>query len=226
MTIANTTFARFRHLICYIQIRGFRQTIAAIIESYGIAYRRWYVFYKPIALPATSKSDDGITFRIATIEDVDSLAVFEPYCRLSEFRHYLENNVWVFLALDGNQPVAYNVVSRRSPTRPPLSWIKLENNQLFGMDIYTLPEHRKREAARRLMAHRNRLLREWGYDETISTVREKNLPSLRLLSKPTARVVQRLTYLRFLWFSRTWVEADARQALETRLRQAGGPSGR
>jgi hypothetical protein len=93
------------------------------------------------------------------------------------------------------------------------------------VDAYTVPEYRGRHVAAGLRTFRNRCLLEWGYEENVSAVREDNLPSLAFTyDKSAQRRVQRLTYLRLLWFSRTWVEEDARMILENHLQRAGRAS--
>jgi hypothetical protein len=214
--------APLRRKVRLARIRGFRRSLTTACESYLFAYRRLYLFYRVLPLSRAPDPSDEFRYRIVTLEDAHYLAAFEHYRRLAEFREWFREGAWIFLAMDGERPVAFQCLSRQTPTSPPFSSIKLAPNQVWSVDAYTASEYRRRHVGAGLKAFRNRWLVERGFQENVVIVREDNIPSLVFTYDAQAqRAVQRLTYLRLLWFSHTWWDEDARATLEGHLRQAG-----
>jgi GNAT superfamily N-acetyltransferase len=210
--------ARLRYQARLARVKGWRRSAVALWTSYMFAWQRWYFFWQATASPAPP-TDDQITLRLATLDDLDRLGVFEPHRRRGEFQHWLEAGAWIFLALDGDRPITFHCFTEAPPPVPPLSEIVLRADQLWFEEMYTLPEFRRRRVSSQLRPYRDRILRDRGYSEMVSAVREDNLPALRYIYqyRATLRRIERRVYLRMLWFSRTWIDADARGALETRL---------
>jgi hypothetical protein len=195
--------------------------VRAASENYLFAYRRLYLFYRVLPSSLSPGLGDEFCCRVATLKDIDCLTAFEPYRHPEEFREWLQEGAWVFLALDGERPVAFHAVSPRAPRSRAFSSFELSAKQVWTVDIYTLPEYRRRHVATRLRGFRNLSLREWGFEEIVSHAREDNIPSLVYSSAGSdVRLVQRLTYLRLLWLRRTWLDEDARVILETHLADA------
>ncbi len=183
------------------------------------------MFYRPLDAALPLLPDHDLHCRLGTLDDLESLRVFEPYRRRAEFRDWLQHDAWLFLALDGNRPVAFQCFAHAVPTSPPLSRIELTTRQVWTVDVYTLPEYRQRSVAQHLRAYRDGLLRERGYEEYVSSVREDNLPALSYAyggKVRLARRIERLTYVRFLCFSRTWLQREAARQLEKHLEAGAG----
>jgi hypothetical protein len=197
--------------------------VATALEDYALTYRRFYVLHRPIR-PLAAPHDDELSYRRATVADVDRLATFEPQRRRAEFREWLERGDWVFIALDGERPVAFHCVSCVSPVSPMFAGIRLAGDQVWTVDIYTKPEYRNRHVAGKLRELRDSFLFARGFRENLASVRADNVPSLvhgyggrsRLV-----RRVQRRTYVSVLWFSYVRVVEDALAELEAHLRRAG-----
>jgi GNAT superfamily N-acetyltransferase len=210
-------------------VKGWRRTVSAVAGS-ALAYRRWYVFWTRLEPTVPSAAPRGREYacRLATLADLDSLAVFAPHRGRRDFRHWLETGSRLFLALDGAVPVAYHCMTSDPPVIPPLSRIRLTGDQLWFEEMYVLPEHRRRHASTQLRRYRERCLREWGYQEIVSGVHARNLPALHLIhaynqvyNLGQLRRVERHTCLTALGWSRVWVDEDALPMLETQLRRAG-----
>lgn len=215
--------ARLIHLVDLVRTKGIRRIATELFKEYVFEYSRWYVFYRPLTSATTFLPDEKFRYRLATVDDIERLAVFEPYRFRSEFCNWLENDVWLFIALDGARPVAFDSISRFPPPQLPLSRIALAKDQVWTVDAYTCPEYRRRHVATRLREYRHSVLQKWGYRGNVSSVRNDNLPSLAYVRNygGSHRLIQRVTYLRVLRFGRISVKEDARMALDGRLSRAG-----
>ena len=207
-------------------VKGWRRTASALGGSV-FGYQRWYVFWtslEPLAgTSAQATGGSALTCRLATFADVDALGVFASHRRPREFRHWLESGHRLFLALDDTGPVAYHCMTLGPPVTPPLSRIRLAAAQVWFEDMYVLPGQRRRHISTQLRRYRQRCLREWGYEETVSGVHERNVPALRLVhayNPGRLRRVERHTCLTVLGMSRVWVEQDALPILERYLERA------
>jgi hypothetical protein len=197
--------------------------VATALEDYLLTYRRFYILYRPIR-PLVAPRDDEFSYRRVTLADVDRLATFEPHRRSAEFCEWLERGDWVFIALDGELPVAFHCVSCISPESPMFAGIRLAGDQVWTVDIYTKPEYRNRHVAGKLRELRDGFLFARGFRENLASVREDNVPSLVHGHGGRSRLilrVQRRTYIRVLWFSHVWIVDDALAELEAHLRRVG-----
>jgi hypothetical protein len=120
-------------------------------------------------------------------------------------------------------------MSSNLPALPPLSRIRLTERQIWFEEMYVLPGYRRRHVSTQLRRYRERCLREWGYEEIVSGVRERNIPALQLIyaynhtyNPGQLRRVERHTCLTVLGLSRVRVEGDALSVLEAHLRRAVG----
>lgn len=217
----NRTLARLHRMLELARIRGFRRTLAAL-RGYLFASRRCYVFCRSLATSAAPGADE-FSCRLATPDDLNGTAGFMPYRRPGEFRDWLDRGYWVFLAFDEGRPVAFQCLSPATPAFPLFSRIPPATDQVWVVDTYTLPEYRERGVAEQLRAHRDRVLGGLGYRESVAVVPDDNLPALTYAYGGGIWLahVQRLTYFRFLWVSRIWLEEDVGSALEAHLGRAG-----
>ncbi len=217
------TFLRARHLLHLARVRGVRRSVRAAVQAYLLAYRRWYIFYRPIPAEPPPLLSSEFECRMATAADIESFAVFEPNRHRREFREWLDGGALLFAAFAGGRPVAFQCFSHSVPTGPPLSHLTLGPGQVWTVDVQTLPEFRRHHVAAALRAYRDRVLGERGYREYVSSVQDDNLPALSYAYGGPQRIVDRvelLTYVCLLGFGRISVEADALVGLEQRLAKA------
>jgi hypothetical protein len=218
------TLSRLRRLLHLVRVRGARRTVRAVVQGYVFAFRRWYIFYRPIAPGPPPDLGHELELRLATADDIEAFAVFEPNRHRREFREWLAEGAFVFAAFVGGRPVAFQCLSRSVPTGPPLSNLTLAPGQLWTVDAQTLPEYRRHHVASALRAYRNRVLAARGYRESVASVQADNLPALAYAyggRKRLAERVELLTYVRVLGFGRIRVEPVALAELERRLAEAG-----
>jgi hypothetical protein len=211
-------------LLRLVRVRGLRRTVRAVVQAYLFAFRRWYILTRIIPAEPPRAPNAEFEYRLATLADLESLAVFEPNRKRREFRAWIEGGALVFVAFADGRPVSFQCMNPAVPTGPPLSSLTLAPGQIWGVDLQTLPEFRRHHVAASLRDQRDQLLLQRGYREILSSVQDDNLPALKYAysgqDQRTDRV-DRLSYLAVLGFRRIRLEKDTRPLLEQVLRQAG-----
>lgn len=216
--------SRARRLLHLARVRGTRRTLRAVAQAYLFAFRRWYIFYRPIRPAAPQPASPEFEYRLATVADLESFAVFEPNRHRREFREWLDEGALLFAAFKDGRPVAFQCFARSVPTGPPLNRLTLGPGQIWTVDVQTVPEYRRHHVAADLRAYRDIMLSEMGLREYVSSVQDDNLPALSYAYGGKQRIVSRvglLSYLCVFGFRRIHVEADALAHLERRLAEAG-----
>lgn len=212
-------FSRFRNSV---RRRGLRRTFATVTRDYLFSYKSSYVFYR--TLSTDGKIVRAFTYRRATVDDLDVLSVFRSKYGRSEFRYFIEQGDFVFLAFDGERPIAFQIYSRRLRTRLPYCNFPLGKERVWVVEIYTLPEYRQQHVASSLRTYRAQYLLACGYTESVGVIAEDNLPSLADGWNAEIYSVQFFVFMRFLWFTRFVLVPDARAKLARYLRDHGIPS--
>jgi hypothetical protein len=216
---------RVREFLEAARLRGVRWTARALVRQLLFSYRQAYLFWSPLE-ETPDAGGPSLDHRPATRDDLDRLSVFEPYVGRGLMRRWLESEgTWVFLALDGDRPVAFLSNSTRPPSDPILPPLVLSQDQLWTNEVYVVPEYRRRHVSLGLRQHRNRLMRSLGFREVVSKVYADNQVSLKRMLKllhPSARV-RRVTCLRVLGLRWRWVDEDGRRLLEEHLARAERP---
>jgi GNAT superfamily N-acetyltransferase len=209
------------------RLRGVRWAARTLRRRFLVSYRQAFLFRTPMvpeeaSSPETPVSDALLEFRLASPEDLDRLGVFQPYVARSRMRRWLETeNTWVFLALDGDRPVAFECHSTALPPDSVLPPIVLTKAQVWLIEMYVVPEYRRRHVSMGLRQYRRRLMRTWGFEEAFSKIDADNYASLkRMLSllRESSRV-RRVTCLCVFGLRWWWIEEDARPQLEEHLRR-------
>jgi len=215
---------RARQRLRLVRVRGLRRTVRALVQGYVFAVRRWYLLYRPLPAEAPPPPPSPFECRLATLDDLESLAVFEPNRQRREFREWLTSGALLFVAFAGGRPVAFQCFARSVPAGPPLSGLTLRPDQLWTVDVQTLPEVRRQHAAAALRAYRDHVLAASGVREYVSSVQDDNLPALAYGYGGARRLVSRVSLLSWvcvLGLRRIRIEADALAKLERRLAAAG-----
>lgn len=215
---------QMRQLLHLARMRGGRRTVRAACQAYLYSRRSWYLFYRPVPPEPVRPPSDAFTCRLASLADVEPLAVFEPTRTRREFREWIGEGSYIFVAYQDGRPVSFQRVSHAVPKGPPLSSLVLAPGQVWGADAQTLPAFRGQHVGAALRAFRDRTLRERGVREYVSSVQSDNHRALILGWGGRQRLVtrvERLDYLCVLGFRRIRIVADALPALERVLGDAG-----
>ena len=211
-------------LLRLVRARGLRRTVRAVVQGYVFASRRWYILYRPILAEPPPPPSSEFECRMATADDVESFAVFEPNRHRREFREWLEGGALLFAAFVNGQPVAFQCFAHSVPAGPPLSSVALGPGQVWTVDVQTLPAYRRHHAAACLRVYRDRLLAARGIREYVSSVQDDNLPALSYAYGGQRRLVDRVSLLSYtcvLGFRRVHIEADAMARVQRHLTEAG-----
>jgi hypothetical protein len=205
------------------RLRGAAWAARTLFRRFFFSHRRAYLLWIPLTVSDQPTADLGFAHRLATRNDLDRLTVFEPYVPRSRMRRWLESeSTWVFLALDGDRPVAFDCNSSAAPRDTILPPIVLAKHQAWTNELYVVPEYRRRHVSVGLRQYRNREMMGLGFTETVSKVDEDNYASLRriyFILPPGARV-QRIGCLCVLGARFHRVEEDGMRLLEDHLARA------
>jgi GNAT superfamily N-acetyltransferase len=229
MNVVRSQLAHVRRLLHLARMRGLRRTLRAAAQAYLYSRRSWYIFYRSVPDVPVRPPTDAFECRLATADDVEPLAIFEPIRQRREFREWIAEGSWIFVAYQHGRPVSFQRVSRTVPAGPPLSSIALAPGQVWGADAQTLPEFRGQHVGAVLREFRDRTLRAQGMREYVSSVQSDNHRALILGWGGRQRLVERverLDYLCLLGFRRIRRVDDALPALERVLGEAGLLPGR
>jgi hypothetical protein len=204
-----------------VRLRGVRWAARSLSRRFLFSYRQAFLFRGPLLpLDATAEDAPPFEYRLATAGDLDRLAVFEPYVVRRRMRRWLESDgTWVFLALDGDRPVAFECTSTAPFPDPVLPPMTLAKDQVWMGEVYVVPEYRRRHVSRGLRQYRHRTLRGWGFVETLSKVDADNYVSLKhslsiLRLSSSVRRVSCLCLFGLRWW---WTDEDARPLLEAHV---------
>ena len=168
-----------------------------------------------------------MSFRAATLQDIDRLARCEFHGRASRHRKYVEeDDDYLFIAEHGQEIVATLRYSRRLPSvlrdgHGLVSKImQLTPAQVWGADAFCLPEYRNNGISRQLLLFALRWLADRGYTEAFGTIATTNLPSLRMSLNVGSRIVCYVSYVRFLSYKRLRISRALPRRVEARLEPA------
>jgi GNAT superfamily N-acetyltransferase len=225
MAAMHPKLERARQLLHLARMRGLRRTLRAGVQAWVWSSRSWYIFYRPVPDEPVRPPSDDFVCKLAGPEDVESLAVFEPLGRhRREFREWIGEGSYIFVAYKDGRPVSFQRVSRRVPAGPPLSSLALAPGQVWGADAQTLPDFRGQHVGAALREFRDRTLRARGVREYVSSVQSDNHRALILGYGGRQRLVERVERLDYrcrFGVRRIQRVRDALPALEGVLAQAG-----
>lgn len=147
------------------------------------------------AIPA-AKSVEGIRIRKA---EADDLHLFESALKLSNFLWFkllFENGRTCLMALKDNRLVACG--SFASEVNPYLEYLRipLAQDEVYVIQIYTVPAFRRQGIQTMLYQEMFRLMREKGYRRVLTMAESNNMPSLRFHRKLGYQAISRSTRCR------------------------------
>jgi len=168
-----------------VSARGFFRTCKILLEHSFFSRSREFVLYR--LMRPEGPLNPAFEYRIARPDDLVSLDVFSDIYDRKVFAKIFEEGDYLFLALEGNKPIAFQWLSRQSRTWPPYSFFRLQNTQVWVVDVYTLPECRRLRVASSLRTYRDRFLTNLGFTEVLVPISEDNFASLNffLVSRDT-----------------------------------------
>jgi hypothetical protein len=206
------------YYICFrnsVSSRGLFRSCSILLEHCFFSRSREFVLYR--LMRTDGPLNPAFNYRIAQPADLASLDVFNAIYDRKDFAKIFNDGDFLFLALDGNTPIAFQWLSRQSRTRPPYSYFRLHNNQVWVVDLFTLPTYRRLRVASSLRTYRDRFLTDLGYTEVLVPISEDNFASLNFIERATPGAVHYFTFTRILWFTMFRREHNAKNRLINRL---------
>jgi GNAT superfamily N-acetyltransferase len=165
--------------------------------------RAFFVIRVKLAGPSTPDHVGDVVFRWANQGDLERLETLDAHGRGSTQRAYVAaHGDLLFVACHGDRIVATRRCSRE--IRDPLAArvVALRAGQLWGADVFCLPEYRSQGVGRRLALFADRQLASKGYTEVLATVEGGNVPSLRLSLRKGSELAYYVSYLRLPFYER------------------------
>jgi hypothetical protein len=167
------------------------------------------ITHNALAGPPAPDHVGEVRFRLATPSDFDRLDELERYGRGSVHRRHVEkDNDWLFVGVHGARIVATRRASLVLRDSIIARVIQLQPGQVWGADVFCLPEYRSRGIARSLQLFGDRFLGSLGYRERLGTIRVTNTPSLRMSRGGGKRPLFHVSYVRILFWERLRVSKD------------------
>jgi GNAT superfamily N-acetyltransferase len=193
----------------YIRQRGLLAAGRALIDRFIYRSHRCIVTWNLLAGPPAPDRVGDVVFRLATPSDFDRLDELERYGRGSTHRTYVQqDNDWLFVGGHGDRIVATRRVTRVMRDSVVSRVLQLGPGQLWGADVFCLPEYRHRGIAPRLQQFGDRYLATLGYKERLGTIVVTNTPSLRMSRLSGKRPLYYVSYVRILFWERLRVSKD------------------
>jgi GNAT superfamily N-acetyltransferase len=188
----------------YFRQRGLVATGHAIIDRFVYHSQQYIVTYNPLAGPPAPDHIGDVFFRLARPSDLDHLEELEQYGRgATTHRAYVEEgNDWLFVACHGERIVATRRASRVIRDSVISRVIQLEPGQIWGADVFCLPEYRNQGIGRYLQLFGDRFLASLGYRERFGSIVVTNTPSLRASRGAGRQPLYYVSFLRILFWER------------------------
>jgi GNAT superfamily N-acetyltransferase len=196
-----------------LRTRGVRYSFNRLVFGYVAGSERWVLFYNDLDGPPAPARHGEITFRPYDSGDAESLAVFEPRISRSRFMAWIEDGCFAHLALHGARPVAYRLVSTRGPRGPLSRVVRLGPDEVWVVDLYCVPEYRRRGIGVWLSLNMDRSLAAAGYRGMYSSNLLRAPAAIRTTFKQGDQFRALVTYRRRLFRQTLTVSTDITEVL-------------
>jgi GNAT superfamily N-acetyltransferase len=156
-----------RAALRYARGRGVRAALAKALCMYVAGPQRWYVIREDLSHPvAPGPEAAALDVRLAGPDDLDWLAALGHHDRAT-VGEWLAPGYFLFVAFRDGAPVGFRCVSRHAAPWVA-DWFRRRPDQLYGVDIYVVPEHRRGGMARAIFARTSPLLHARGFTELLA----------------------------------------------------------
>lgn len=184
--------------IHYARARGVRTTLAKAMDLYVAGQQTWHVIREDLAHPAPAGPEaSSLDVRFARPDDLDWLAALGHVDRAT-LAEWMGADYFMFVAFRAGRPVGFRCVCRRAPPWVA-DWFRLRPDQLYGVDVFTVPEQRRSGLARAIFARTSPMLHARGFTELLGVQRLDNVDSIAALARSGFTRLGRLTRRRRLW---------------------------
>jgi hypothetical protein len=163
-----------REIWLYLVNNGVWRSLAKGLAVYLCGRQRWYLTREDLTAYAGRPLDaPGFTFRRATLADVPRMRPFMERMPEAVLRRWCEPGYYFFVTWRGDEVVSYRCLS--TYVHPGVEgFIGLGPGQLFMVDEFTVPRHRRRGTTRQMAYAMNPWLLEGGFTEVLGVHRTDN----------------------------------------------------
>jgi GNAT superfamily N-acetyltransferase len=188
----------------YLRRRGVKASTRAFVERYVYRAYTGVVVAVDIAGPPAPDRLGDIVFRQATPADLARLDDLDRYGRGTALRaEVAHNGDWLFIACHGDRIVATRRCSRVVPVHSLMSRVvRLEEGQIWGADVFCVPEYRNRGIGRHLALFGERVLATLGYRQLLGAIATTNTAAVRMHEGIGRQPVRYVSYFRLFFYER------------------------
>jgi hypothetical protein len=163
-----------RELWLYLLNNGFWRTLVKGLAVYVIGRQSWYLTHEDLAAYAEHHVLSGeLEFRQARLADVPRMSGFMERMPENVLRRWCEPGYFFFVTWKGEEAVSYRCLS--TYVHPGVAgFVHLGPGQLFMVDEFTVPGHRRRGVTRQMAYAMNPWVLGLGYREVFGIHRTDN----------------------------------------------------
>jgi GNAT superfamily N-acetyltransferase len=195
----------------YYRRFGFRRLARMVASRYVYASHECVITRISLEGPPVDDRIGTIELRLAGPGDLARLEQLEPYDRRGSIirAHVEEDRNWLFVASDRDRIVATRLVSGSVPPYGVVARaIRLGPGQLWGGEVFCVPEYRNRGIGRCLSLFGDRYLASLGYREIVGVIDAANIKSLRMHLHKGVELIYHVSYVRVLFYKRVAITQD------------------
>lgn len=212
------------HVVRYFRRHGLRQTLQRLVNRCIYGSQALVVTRVSLGGPPVVDRVGEIRLRLATPSDLRRLGDLERYDRRGSIirARVEEDGDWLFVADHADRIVATRLVSRVVPPQGIISKVlTLSPRQVWGGEVFCVPEYRGRGIGRHLSLFGDRYVASLGYTEIFGAIAAANIPSLRMHLRKGVRFDCYVSYLRCLCYHRLRVTREIPTALTSNCETVG-----
>jgi hypothetical protein len=191
-----------RELWLYLLNNGVWRSVLKGLAVYVIGRQRWYLTREDLtAYQGRPVEAPGFEFRRAVLADVDRMRPFMERMPEAVLRRWCDPGYFFFVTWRGDEVVSYRCLS--TYVHPGvLGFIRLGPGQLFMVDEYTVPCHRRRGITRQMAYAMNSWVLGLGFHEVLGVHRTDNHDTIAATRAKGVTRLGTITRWRLPWSTR------------------------
>jgi hypothetical protein len=209
-------------VLLYLRRRGLKRAAGKLMSAYAVGRQEWYLTIEDLSQwVGVPFEPNGLEFREARPEDLPRMRGFTARQHVRTLATWSREDHFFFIAVRDGVPISYRCLSTRVHL-DVRDAIRLRAHQLFVVDEYTVPSHRRRGITRLLAIATNPIVMARGYREVVGVHRTDNDDTIAATRRKAIVTLGTLTCSRLGW--KTWftwrsgTHVDAPLALNVRGR--------
>jgi hypothetical protein len=191
-----------REALLYLRNNGVWRSLGKLVAGHLLGRQRWYLTREDLVRYAAAPLEPGDEeLRFATPADLPAMAAFARRMHPATLESWLGPRFFFFVALRDGQPVSYRCLS--TAVHPGVAgFVRLRPDQVFMVDEFTVPAHRRRGITRRMAIAMAPALTARGYRQVLGIHRMDNHDTI---AAARAKGVERLGVVtRWRLLDRSW----------------------